>query len=134
MTKQKELDFDIAHLGHVELLTPKFEESVLFFTEILGMQEVYRKGRSAYLGCWGDYEDYSLKVTEAEQAGVAHTALRTISPEALERKARAIEATGRGIGWIEGTKAMEKRIVFMDRTAISWSCTMNRIFTKHRII
>jgi hypothetical protein len=39
MNQPKELDFDIAHLGHVELLTPKFEESILF----LRTYSVYRK-------------------------------------------------------------------------------------------
>lgn len=108
MVQQRELDFDVAHLGHVELLTPKFQESVEFFTNILGMEEVYRENQSAYLRCWGDYEEYSIKLTESNQAGVGHTALRMMSPEALERKAKAIEATGQGIGWIEGDKGHGK--------------------------
>jgi catechol 2,3-dioxygenase len=93
---------DIAHLAHVELLTPKAEESLSFFKDILGMQEVASKDRSVYLRCWGDYEQYSLKLTESPQAGVGHTAMRTMSPAALERRAKAIEAAGRGIGWTEG--------------------------------
>ena len=28
---------DVAHLAHVELLTPKLDESVRFFTEIMGI-------------------------------------------------------------------------------------------------
>jgi catechol 2,3-dioxygenase len=28
---------DIAHLGHVELLTPKPEESLRFFRDVMGM-------------------------------------------------------------------------------------------------
>lgn len=39
MNHPRELDFDIAHLGHVELLTPKFEESTFF----LRTYSVYRK-------------------------------------------------------------------------------------------
>ncbi|PWT81297.1 MAG: catechol 2,3-dioxygenase, partial [Blastocatellia bacterium] len=31
---------DVAHLGHVELLTPKFEQSLAFFTDIVGLHEV----------------------------------------------------------------------------------------------
>lgn len=108
MNQPRKLDFDIAHLGHVELLTPKFEESIFFFKNILGLQEVYRNSESVYLRCWGDYEEYSIKLTKSEHAGVGHTALRTISPEALERKAKAIEATGRGIGWIDGDKGHGK--------------------------
>ena len=29
---------DIAHLSHVELLTPRLEESLFYFREILGME------------------------------------------------------------------------------------------------
>lgn len=93
---------DIAHLAHVELLTPKANESLSFFRDVLGMQEFTRKDRSVYLRCWGDYESYSLIVTESPHAGVGHTAMRTMSPQALERRAKAIEAKGLGIGWIEG--------------------------------
>ncbi|WP_019004508.1 catechol 2,3-dioxygenase [Cohnella laeviribosi] len=93
---------DIAHLGHVELLTPKMEESLSFFKDVLGMQELTRKGNSVYLRCWGDYEQYSLILTEAPYAGVGHTAFRTVSPQALERRVRAIQDAGAGIGWTEG--------------------------------
>ena len=34
----KEPIFDIAHLAHVEIYSPKLEESVTFFKEILGMR------------------------------------------------------------------------------------------------
>lgn len=37
-----ELIRDIAHLSHVELLTPKPEESVRFFKDVFGMEEVAR--------------------------------------------------------------------------------------------
>lgn len=94
--------FDIAHLGHVELLTPKPDESLFFFTDVLGMQEVGRRGDSVYLRCWGDYEQYSIKLTSSRQAGVGHTAWRSMSPAALERRAKVIAAAGYGIGWSEG--------------------------------
>jgi catechol 2,3-dioxygenase len=40
---------DVAHLGHLELLTPKPEESLRFFVDVLGMTESGRQGESAYL-------------------------------------------------------------------------------------
>lgn len=33
---------------------------------------------------------------------MAHTALRAMSPESLERRVRIIEATGAGVGWVDG--------------------------------
>jgi catechol 2,3-dioxygenase len=93
---------DIAHLAHVELLTPKPEESLGFFRELLGMEEVSRQGQSVYLRGWGDQQLYSLKLTESKQAGLGHVGLRTFSPSALERRAKAIEQTGLGQGWTDG--------------------------------
>ncbi|GMA64394.1 VOC family protein [Alicyclobacillus fastidiosus] len=71
--------FDVAHLGHVELLTAKHDASVQFFTDVLGMEVVAESGPSTYLRCWGDYEEYSLKLTASQDAGVGHTALRAMS-------------------------------------------------------
>lgn len=98
----EELIFDIAHLGHVEILTPRPEESLWFFYEVLGMEEVHRSGQSVYLRCIWDYERYSLVLTESPQAGVGHTALRTMSPAALERRVRALKAGGVEGRWIDG--------------------------------
>jgi catechol 2,3-dioxygenase len=94
---------DVAHLGHVELLTPTFEASVAFFVDVMGMTESGRDGASAYLRGWDDYERYSLVVTDSKTSGLGHAAFRARSPQALERRVAAIEATGLGIGWIEGS-------------------------------
>ena len=40
---------DLAHLGHVEMFTPKPEESLHFFVNILGLTESGREGDSVYL-------------------------------------------------------------------------------------
>jgi catechol 2,3-dioxygenase len=93
---------DVAHLGHVELLTPKPDETLHFFTNVLGMTETARLGQSVYLRGWGDYERHTLKLTEHCDGGIGHVAWRTTSPQALQRRARAIEATGLGQGWCDG--------------------------------
>jgi catechol 2,3-dioxygenase len=93
---------DLARIGHVELLTPAPEESRRFFVDVLGLEEESREGQSVYLRGWGDYLRYSLKLTESPHAGLGHVALRAWSPEALERRATAIAATGLGSGWIDG--------------------------------
>lgn len=93
---------DIAHLGHVELLTPKPDESLWYFRDLLGMELVHRESQSVYLRGWGDYAATTLKLTEAPQPGVGHVAWRAISPQALERRAAAIAAGGLGLGWSNG--------------------------------
>jgi catechol 2,3-dioxygenase len=114
MYEEQEPIFDIAHLGHVELFTPKPEESLRFFCDILSMQEVARAGQSVYLRCWGDYERYSLKLTEARQPGPGHTAFRTTSPQALQRRVKALEESGRGRGWIDGDIGHGRAYQFTD--------------------
>jgi catechol 2,3-dioxygenase len=97
-----ELIHDIAHLAHVEMLTPKPEESLRFFVDVVGLTETARQGDSVYLRGWDDYLHHTLKLTAAKQSGMGHFAFRTWSPEALERRARALEAAGLGIGWTNG--------------------------------
>jgi catechol 2,3-dioxygenase len=93
---------ELAHIGHAELLTPFPEDSLRFFVELFGMEIEARDGQSVFLRGWGDYQRYSLKLTESELPGLGHVAIRAWSPEALERRVKAIESTGLGIGWIDG--------------------------------
>ena len=93
---------DVAHIGHVELLTPRPDESLAFFHDVLGMEIEAREGQSVFLRGWGDYQRYSLKLTESDQGGLEHTALRAWSPEALERRVAEVEKAGLGLGWIDG--------------------------------
>jgi catechol 2,3-dioxygenase len=94
--------FDVAHLGHVELLTNRPEESLDFFVEVYGLTESGREEQSVYLRGWDDYEFHTLKLTESDTTGMAHVGYRTTSATALQRRVAAIEAMGCGIGWTEG--------------------------------
>ena len=94
--------FDLAHLGHMELLTPKPDESLKFFVDVMGMTISGRKGESVYLRGWDDYERYSLKLTASKTSGMEHMALRARSPQALERRVAALKGSGYEIGWTDG--------------------------------
>jgi catechol 2,3-dioxygenase len=91
----------VAQLAHVEILSPKPQESVAFFKDLLGMQESARSGGSVYLRGYQDTYHHSLVVTEAAQAGMGRTGWRTSSAAALEQIAAGMEATGLGMGWID---------------------------------
>src|SRR5690242_10705217 len=105
---------DIAHLGHLELLTPKFEESARFFIDVMGMTQSGEKGGSIYLRAYDDYERYSLKLTPAKSNGMAHVAYRTRSPQALGRRAAALKGSGFDVGWTDGDLGHGKTFVFRD--------------------
>jgi catechol 2,3-dioxygenase len=83
---------DIAHLGHVELLTPTPEESLRFFRDVMGMTVSGTAGDSVFLRGWDDYERFSLQLTAAATSGLGHAAFRTRSRQALERRLAALRA------------------------------------------
>lgn len=94
--------WDIAHLAHVEMLTPKLDVSTRFFTDVMGMSVTATAGDSVYLRAYDDYEHHTLKLTASPQAGMHHFAWRARSPQALARRVAAIDATGLGLGWHDG--------------------------------
>src|SRR6202021_359818 len=93
---------DLAHLGHLELLTPKPDESLKFFVDVMGMTISGRQGESVYLRGWDDYERYVLKLTASKTSGMGHMAFRARSPQALERRVAALKGSGFDIGWTDG--------------------------------
>lgn len=102
MAEFKEPIQDVAQLAHVEILTPRPDETLWFFKDLLALEETERAGQSVYLRAYEDFYHHTLKVTEAPEPGMGHCAWRTVSPQALERRVEAIEATGLGRGWIDG--------------------------------
>ena len=75
---------DVAHVGHIELLTPRPEESLQFFTSVVGLHETARSGNSVYLRAWGDYERHTLKLTGHSTSGLGHLGLRVRDNETLQ--------------------------------------------------
>jgi catechol 2,3-dioxygenase len=85
MAAQAEPIHDIAHLGSVELFTPKPDQSLWYFRDLLGMEVAHTSGASVYLRGYGDYATSTLKLTEAPSNGVGCISWRAASPQALER-------------------------------------------------
>src|SRR5919201_3471417 len=94
----------ISQLAHVELLTPKLEESARFLTDVMGLDESGRDGESIYLRCWGDFFSHSVQLTEGPAPALAHIGWRSQGPEALDRAVKQLERAGVGEGWSEGQR------------------------------
>jgi catechol 2,3-dioxygenase len=106
---------DVAHLGHAELLTPAPEESLRYFTELLGMTVVAEgPGGVWYLRGFGDYERYSLKLTASARSGLGHMALRASSAEALDRRIGWLAAAGVSGEWVEPEEGKGPAFEFRD--------------------
>lgn len=99
------MNTDIAQLVSVALYSPKPDESVAFFHDMLGMEISHREGQSVYMRAYEDFYQYTLKITESKQAGLEEVTWRASSPEALERLAHRIEGSGQGEGWTENDYA-----------------------------
>ena len=94
---------DLAHLGHVEMLTDRYDDSLDFFTRVYGLKASLVEDGIAWLRAWDDYEYHTLKLTASDSTGVGHIGYRTSSPEALARRVAAIEASAyETLGWTEG--------------------------------
>lgn len=92
---------DTAQLVSVALYSPKPDETVQFFYEMLGMEISHREGQSVYMRAYEDFYQYSLKITERDQPGVEEITWRAKSSEALDRIANGLKDSGTGIGWTE---------------------------------
>jgi len=93
----------IAHLAHLEVFTPMPDESLHFFTQVLGLEETEREGQSVYLRAWGEWGHHSLMLTEAPQPGLGHIAWRVESPEDLDIAVTRVEERDAGEGWLDGS-------------------------------
>jgi catechol 2,3-dioxygenase len=91
----------IAHLAHVEVYTPKPEDSLAFFKDVLGLEESGREGQSVYLRGWGEWSYHSFQMTEADLPGLGHIGWRAWSPEHLDKAVANLEGAGAGEGWYE---------------------------------
>lgn len=89
----------IAHLAHVEIVSPRPDDSLRFFKDVLGLEESGREGQSVYLRGWGEWSFHSLQLTEGPQPALGHAAWRAAGPEELE--AAVARLAGVGEGWLE---------------------------------
>jgi catechol 2,3-dioxygenase len=93
----------LSQLAHVELTTPKFEESLKFWTDVVGLEETARVGNTAYLRAWGDRFHHTLQLSEGSDTGLGHIGWRAASAGALDDAVARLEAAGVGEGWHEGS-------------------------------
>jgi catechol 2,3-dioxygenase len=80
----------VHNLHHVELLTPRIEESLDFFTRVLGLHETGREGQSVYLRTAGEFAHHSTVLTESDRPGLGHMGWQVAEAEHLEGWSRRL--------------------------------------------
>jgi catechol 2,3-dioxygenase len=93
----------LSQLAHVELISPKPEETVRWMVDVLGLEETMRAGQSAYLRGWAEWLHSSLIITEGPEPAVAHIAWRTYGPDDPETIARRMDGQENAIGWVDSS-------------------------------
>ena len=94
---------DLAHIHHAELLSTTPEESLRFFVDVLGMEIEAQDGPFGLPARLGRLRALQPQADRGGSDRASRTwRFRAWNQEALDRVARAIEATGRGQGWIDG--------------------------------
>ena len=102
---------EIAELAELER---ELSPDLVGLGRYLGLTENGSAGNSVFLRAWDDYEQITIKLTGHRTSGVGRTNLRAASPEALERRVKEIEASGRGVGWADGDPGYGPTYVFTD--------------------
>jgi catechol 2,3-dioxygenase len=124
LTHDPERRRDVAHVGPIELYTPVLDESADFFVRLLGLREVHRDGDSVYLHTWDDYQSWTVRLIQRDDAGIGRTFLRAASPQAVERLGAEIEARGLARGTDSGVRGLGEVLDFEDpdghRMGIYW--------------
>jgi catechol 2,3-dioxygenase len=92
---------DVSHVGHVELLTPAIDESLRFFTDLMGLFEVGRSDNSVFLRAWGEYQLFSLQLTESKTTGLGHLAFRAKDNDTLVALVQNLDNSGIEGRWIQ---------------------------------
>jgi catechol 2,3-dioxygenase len=91
----------LSQLAHVELLSPKPEETVAWMKKVFGLEETSREGQSVYLRGWAEWLHSSLIVTEAPESGVGRIGWRTYGPDDPEIIAKRLGDTEEAVGWVD---------------------------------
>ena len=71
----------LSQLAYVELLSTNLDETVRFYTDVVGMDETGRDETSVYLRAWGDYFFHTLKITQSDKKGLGGIGWRADSSE-----------------------------------------------------
>lgn len=92
-----------SQLAHVELISPRPEETVQWMVHVLGLEETTREGQSVYLRGWAEWLHSSLIVTEGAAPAVGHIGWRAYGPDDPVTVAKRLAGSQDAIGWVESS-------------------------------
>src|SRR5699024_11003408 len=103
-TAQERLDNylrTVAHLGHVELSVNNFQDSLWFYTEIMGLILTEIDGDYAYLRAWQDFDHHTLVLKSAKESELNRVSWRVSTAESLELFKRLLLDMNIDFYWVQ---------------------------------
>lgn len=91
----------LSKLTHLVLTTPKLEESLAFYQDIIGLELSGTSNGSYFLRGWGEHYMHSIELKKGAVGAVETIGWRTTGAEELEMAVAKLEAAGVGTGWVE---------------------------------
>ncbi|MER1990643.1 MAG: VOC family protein, partial [Solibacillus isronensis] len=75
---------EIAKLGHVALVSTDLEKSLVFFKEVIGLEETTEIDGVHYLRAYSDFQHHTLSIEAGESAHVKHIGWRTKTADCVQ--------------------------------------------------
>ena len=75
---------EIVKLGHIALVSTDLEKSLVFFKEIIGLEETAEIDGIHYLRAYSDFQHHTLSVEAGESAYVKHIGWRTKTADCVQ--------------------------------------------------
>ena len=91
----------LSKLSYLVITTPKLDESLKLYRDILGLEVSGQKDQSVFLRGWGENYKHSIELVEGPQPSLQCIGWRAAGEEELEIAVRRLEESGRGLGWVE---------------------------------
>ena len=85
---------NVLRLGRVELNVLDLDQSVDYYTNVIGLEETGRAGNSVYLKAWDEYDHHSLILTKSNTAGLVHMAFKVETLDDLAYYEKKVEEFG----------------------------------------
>jgi catechol 2,3-dioxygenase len=102
----------ILRLGRLELRVLDLEESVKYYTDVIGLDVTGRDENRVYLKAWDEYDHHSIVLQKADTAGMDHMAFKVKDIFELEKLEYKIEQFGCQLSRIsKGTRLAEGEAV-----------------------
>ncbi|NLR97362.1 catechol 1,2-dioxygenase [Rhizobium sp. P38BS-XIX] len=104
----------LSKLTHLVVTTPKLEESLRCYRDVIGLEVSGEQNGSFFLRGWGEHYKYSIELKEGSVGSVETIGWRTEGQHELEMAVRRLEASGNGIGWVEPNFGRGRAYRYMD--------------------